>query len=219
MNTFRGSRRRALQYLSAGAVAGALPRVTRATAVWPPNIVFILADDLGYADLSCYGRRDYRTPQIDRLAAGGLKLTQAYSSSSVCSPTRCALATGRYQYRVPVGLEEPNTVKSELGLPPGHPTLASMLRARGYRTVLIGKWHLGNSPSVGPLRHGYDHFFGIHGGAADYFTHEHAAPANGKTDLYENEERIARQGYLTELLTAEALAEIERNAGRRHPSC
>jgi arylsulfatase A-like enzyme len=217
MNTFRGSRRRALQYLSAGAVASALPGITRAAAERPPNIVFIMADDLGYADLSCYGRRDYRTPHLDRLAAAGLKLTQAYSNSSVCSATRCGLATGRYQYRLPVGLEEPNTVKSELGLPAAHPTLASLLRASGYRTALIGKWHLGNNPSLGPLRHGYDHFFGIHGGAADYFTHENAVPASGKTDLYENEERVRRQGYLTELLTAEALAEIGRNAGKRQP--
>jgi arylsulfatase A-like enzyme len=204
--------------LSAGAVASVLPRVGGAASTRPPNIVFILADDLGFADLSCYGRRDYQTPQIDRLAASGLKLTQAYSNSSVCSPTRCALATGRYQYRLEAGLPEPIPAKADgLGLPAGHPTLATLLRARGYRTALIGKWHLGNEPQQGPLRHGYDHFFGLHGGAADYFTHEFATPPTGNPDLFENEQRIRRQGYLTELLTAEALKEIERNAKKRQP--
>ncbi len=218
MNPFRRTRRRALQYLSAGAAASILPRLTGASSTRPPNVVFILADDLGYADLSCYGRRDYQTPQIDRLAGSGIKLTQAYSNSSVCSPTRCALATGRYQYRLEVGLEEPIRFKAgDAGLPEGHPTLASLFRARGYRTALIGKWHLGGDPEHGPLRHGYDHFFGVHGGAADYFTHEFTAPATGTSDLFENEQRVRRQGYLTELLTAEAQAEIERNARRKQP--
>jgi arylsulfatase A-like enzyme len=212
------SRRRALQYLSAGAAGAVWSRGGTAAPTRPPNIVFILADDLGYADLSCYGRRDYQTPQIDRLAARGLKLTQAYSNSSVCSPTRCALATGRYQYRLEAGLPEPIPAKADdLGLPPGHPTIASLLRQRGYRTALIGKWHLGNEPQNGPRRHGYDHFFGVHGGAADYFTHEFATPAAGNPDLFEDEQRIRRQGYLTELLTAEALTEIERNARKRQP--
>ncbi len=218
MNPFRRSRRRTLQYLTAGAASSVLPRGAGAGTARSPNVVFILADDMGYADLSCYGRRDYKTPQIDRLAAGGLKLTQAYSNSSVCSPTRCALATGRYQYRLRVGLEEPVPFKSgDLGLPAGHPTIASLFRARGYRTALIGKWHLGADPEHGPLRAGYEHFFGLHGGAIDYFAHETVMPATGKLDLYENEQRVQRHGYLTELLTAEALAEIERNARKRQP--
>ncbi len=218
MNPFRRSRRRALQYLSAGAVGSVLPRGAGASTTRPPNVVFILADDLGFADLSCYGRRDYQTPQIDRLAAGGLKLTQAYSNSSVCSPTRCALATGRYQYRLAVGLEEPIRFKArDAGLPAGHPTLASLFRALGYRTALIGKWHLGGDPGQGPLRHGYEHFYGVHGGAADYYTHEFTAPPTGTSELFENEQRVRHHGYLTELLTSEALAEIERNAAKRQP--
>jgi len=108
-------------------------------ALLPPNIVFILADDLGYADLSCYGRRDYQTPHIDRLAAEGVRFTQAYANSAVCSATRTALITGRYQYRLAVGLEEPLTASSRqrnVGLPREHPTLPSRLKRAG--TIISG---------------------------------------------------------------------------------
>lgn len=215
--TRRHTRRRALQYLGAGAAGSVLPRMVGAATERPPNILFILADDLGYADIGSFGHRERHTPNIDRLATDGLKLTQSYSNSSVCTPTRCALATGRYQYRFPIGLQEPNAHDSTLGLPEGHPTLASLLRDRGYRTALVGKWHLGNHPELGPRRHGYDHFFGIHGGAADYFTHEFRVPATGNTELFKNEERAKELGYLTDLLTAEASAEIDRNARSKRP--
>ena len=119
----------------------------------PPNIVYIMADDLGYADLSCYGRRDYKTPNIDGIAAGGMKFTQAYANSAVCSATRTALITGRYQYRIPVGLDEPIGMR-DIGLPPEHPTLPSLLKKAGYETMLIGKWHLGNMPNYGPRKAG-----------------------------------------------------------------
>src|SRR5207244_12617524 len=106
------------ELLLAGAGAFALTTAARAGAASPPNIVFIMADDMGYADLSCYGRRDFTTPNIDRLAAGGMKFTQAYANSSVCSATRTALITGRYQYRLPVGLEEPlSPSRRAIGLP------------------------------------------------------------------------------------------------------
>src|ERR1700746_1678946 len=100
-----------------------------AQSAQPPNIVFIMADDLGYADLSCYGRRDYTTPNVDRLAAEGMKFLQAYANSAVCSATRTALITGRYQYRLPVGLAEPlPATATNVGLPPEHPTLPSLLK-------------------------------------------------------------------------------------------
>src|SRR5215467_1788644 len=106
-----------------------------------PNFLFILADDLGYADVSCYGRPDYKTPNIDRLAAEGLRFTQAYANSAVCTASRVALMTGRYQYRLAVGLEEPlrTAASRKLGLPPGHPTLPSILKQIGYHTALVGK--------------------------------------------------------------------------------
>src|SRR5436190_10192522 len=93
----------------------------------PPNIIFILADDLGYADVSCYGRRDFTTPNIDRIAAEGMRFTQAYANSAVCTASRVALITGRYQYRLALGLEEPLRTAGtrKLGLPPDHPTLPS----------------------------------------------------------------------------------------------
>src|SRR5215468_9199411 len=168
------SRRRFAQ-TTAGALALAgmgLDRTTWAQST-KPNIVFILADDLGYADVSCYGQRDYPTPNIDRLALEGVRFTQAYANSSVCSATRTALITGRYQYRLPVGLEEPigAATPKDIGLPPSHPTLPSLLRQAGYGTTLVGKWHLGFLPDFSPLKSGYDHFFGIFGGAADYFNH------------------------------------------------
>ena len=121
-----------------------------------PNIVFILADDLGFADVSCYGQRDYTTPNIDRLALEGTRFTQAYSNSPDCSATRTALITGRYQYRLPVGLEEPiaPTTPKDIGLPPSHPTLPSLLRKAGYNTTLVGKWHLGLLPDFSPLKSG-----------------------------------------------------------------
>ena len=126
-----------------------------------PNIVFIMADDLGFADLSCYGRPDYKTPNIDRLAAQGIRFTQAYANSAVCTATRVALITGRYQYRLPVGLEEPLASPARnIGLPPDHPTLPSLLKKAGYGTMLIGKWHLGWLPDYSPLKSGYDHFYG-----------------------------------------------------------
>lgn len=105
-----------------------------------PNIVFILADDLGWADLGVYGATDFKTPHLDRLAAQGVRFNQAYANSAVCSATRIALITGRYQYRLQAGLEEPLARHgAQLGLPADHPTLPSLLKQAGYDTALIGK--------------------------------------------------------------------------------
>jgi arylsulfatase A-like enzyme len=186
-----------------------------------PNIVFILADDLGYADVSCYGQRDYTTPNIDRLAIEGLRFTQAYANSSVCSATRTALATGRYQMRLPVGLEEPVNASTpkNIGLPPSHPTLPSLLKKVGYATSLVGKWHLGYLPDFSPLKSGYDHFFGIFSGAADYFNHGADAARSGTEagQLYEEEVPVERHGYMTNLLGDRAVQTIEGYARSKEP--
>ena len=133
-----------------------------------PNFVFILADDLGYADLGCYGGRSRCSPELDRMAAEGLRFTNGYSNSPVCSPTRFALMTGRWQYRLRAGNDEPIASRHRgdpvLGLPPEHPTLASLLRDAGYATALVGKWHLGFLPHFGPLKSGYEEFFGAMSG-------------------------------------------------------
>ena len=180
----------------------------------PPNIVFILADDLGYADLSCYGRRDFKTPNIDRLATEGARFLQAYANSAVCSATRCALITGRYQYRLRLGLEEPLRDSTEIGLPSEHPTLPSLLRAKGYGTTLVGKWHLGFLPKFGPLASGYDRFFGLRGGAIDYFSHR---DPNGQEDLWSGDVPAHLSGYSTTLFGDEAVRTIDRYARTRQP--
>lgn len=211
------------EFLASSAAALAAARQTSAAQRRPsverPNVVFILADDLGWGDLSCYGRPDYRTPNLDRLASEGVRFTNAYSASPVCTPTRVAFATGRYPQRTPVGLEEPlawqrnlRAQKRDPGLPPEHPTVASLLKAAGYRTALVGKWHMGYLPKYGPVKSGYEEFFGIMSGAADFFTHRDAF---GENDLFEMEVPVERAGYMTDLLTERAVQYITRRREER----
>ena len=180
----------------------------------PPNIVFIMADDLGYADLSCYGRREFTTLNIDRIAERGVRLTQGYANSAVCSATRLALITGRYQYRLRLGLEEPLAGNTDVGLPPEHPTFPSLLRGAGYGTTLIGKWHLGFLPKFGPLKSGYDHFFGFRSGAVDYYSHRNPRQQH---DLWEEDVEVHQVGYVTELLGARALDTVNAYARASRP--
>ena len=187
-----------------------------------PNVIYIVADDLGFADLGCYGGREAEfgpvSPQLDALAANGVRFTQGYSNSPVCSPTRFALMTARYQYRLRGAAEEPINSKSRgsatLGLPPEHPTLPSLLRDAGYRTALIGKWHLGYLPNFGPLRSGYEEFFGPTSGGVDYFTH---CDSSGNHDLCFGEEEQHHEGYLTDLLSRRAVDYVERMAQQPAP--
>jgi len=180
-----------------------------------PNILMIVADDLGYADLGCYGQFDFETPHLDRLAREGVLFTQGYANSCLCTNTRVALITGRWQYRFSLGIAEPlrhaDRHKPGMGLPPDHPTLPGLLREAGYSTALIGKWHLGAVPQHGPLRSGYDSFYGISGGHAGYFTHLGEA---GEPDLYEGDATVDEQGYLTDLLSDRAVGCV-RDAARR----
>lgn len=169
-----------------------------------PNIIFIMADDLGYADLSCYGRREYKTPNIDSLAEQGLRFTNGYANSAVCSATRTGLITGRYQYRFPIGLEEPLAL-APVGLEPDVLTMPSELKKLGYETSLVGKWHLGMLPDYGPLRSGYDHFYGIRTGGVDYYTHESV----GFKDFWDGDVPAEDVGYLTELLGDRAVEQID----------
>jgi arylsulfatase A-like enzyme len=175
-----------------------------------PNIVYMMADDMGYADLSCYGRKDYETPNLDRLCSQGIKFMNAYANAPVCTPTRVALFTGRYPARVPVGLHEPldwNHIDSSVGLSASHPSISSLLKKAGYETYLVGKWHLGFGPKYSPVKHGFDEFLGFHGGAIDYVSH---TDASGNNDLYENDKLITREGYITDILTERAVDIIKR---------
>ncbi|MEZ5651055.1 MAG: sulfatase-like hydrolase/transferase [Burkholderiaceae bacterium] len=188
----------------------------------PTNLIFILADDLGYADLGCTGARDGRgqpvdtSPNLDRMAAAGLRFTNGYSNSPVCSPTRFALITGRWQYRLRGGAEEPlagSAVGDKvLGISPEHPTLPSLLRDAGYATALAGKWHLGYPPHFGPRKSGYEEFFGFHAGGVDYFSF---MTPRGKRDLWRNEDPSEAEGYLTDLISDAAVEFVARqNADR-----
>jgi arylsulfatase A-like enzyme len=180
----------------------------------PPNIIFILADDLGYADVSCYGRRDFTTPNIDRIAARGMRFLQGYANSAVCSATRLALITGRYQYRLRLGLEEPLSGNPEVGLPPEHPTLPSLLKRAGYGTSLIGKWHLGALPKFGPLKSGYDHFFGFRASSVDYFSHINPLQRH---DLWDQDVEVHQVGYLTDQLGVRAVDAVNSYAKSGQP--
>jgi arylsulfatase A-like enzyme len=208
------TRRSLLRGAACGAVAlaSAADHAFAQAVSGPPNIVFIMADDLGYADVGCYGRPDIATPNIDGLAARGTRFLQAYANSAVCSATRTALITGRYQYRLPIGLEEPLTGR-DVGLPPEQPTLPSLLKTAGYQTALVGKWHLGLLPKFGPLKSGYDHFYGFRGGAVDYYRHG----SNQKDDLWDDDVQVHQMGYLTDLLGSRAVEVVNGFAKSGRP--
>lgn len=192
-----------------------------------PNLVIILADDLGWGDLSLNGAPDISTPHIDSLARDGVRFTQSYSNAPECSPTRCALLTGRYQQRVgglecAIGVGDTGRYdeaawlqsRGELGLPPADATLAPSLAKAGYDTALFGKWHLGYREKFLPVRQGFHEFFGILGGAADYYTHEEPNEGRGQKPLYLNETRVDRAGNLTDLFAEAALEWLGRRRSR-----
>ncbi|MET4641016.1 arylsulfatase A-like enzyme [Streptomyces atratus] len=172
-----------------------------------PNILFILGDDLGWADLSSYGSPHIRTPNLDRLGRQGVRFTDAYSGSATCSPTRFSLYTGRYPGRTKGGLAEPIADRS-VGLEPTHPTLASLLRGVGYATALIGKWHCGYLPDYSPTKSGWDEFFGNFGGALEYYSKLGLA---GEYDLYEGDAEYKDLRYYTRILTERASEYVQRD--------
>jgi len=176
-----------------------------------PNVVLVMMDDLGYGDIGSYGGPDAKTPNLDRLARDGVRLTNAYANGAVCTPTRAALISGRYQQRV--GLEwvlEGSPADEHLGLPVTGTSLPALLKATGYATGLVGKWHLGFRKEFSPNAHGFDEFFGFLGGAHDYYRHQ---SADGSPDLYENGEPLQTSpGYLTDEITRRAAGFIDRHA-------
>jgi arylsulfatase A-like enzyme len=180
-----------------------------------PNIVIFIMDDLGYGDVGSYGAPDARTPNIDRLAREGVKLTDFYANHANCSPTRTAFITGRYQQRY--GIESPLRHDDSRHLPPSATSLPRLLKNAGYATGLIGKWHLGAEAASGPNRHGFDEFWGFRRGAVDYYTHNVATTAAVKLDtpihdLYHNEEPTTSTTYLTDEITRRAEAFIRHRA-------
>ena len=190
-----------------------------AAAAWPPpnanaaqrqpNSVFIYADDLGYGDLGCYGATAIKTPNLDRMAAEGLRLTNFYSVSPVCTPSRAALMTGRYAARM--GIQQmrlPNvlTYQDKTGLPVDETTVASALKAHGYATAAIGKWHLGHVAPYRPIDHGFDYYFGI-----PYSNDMQPSILMRNGDVIE---QPVKQETLTLRYTQEAVSFIERSKGK-----
>ena len=174
------------------------------------NVVLIVSDDQGYADISCYPHPDeVSTPNIDRLAAEGARLTNGYASCPVCAPTRAGILTGRYQQRF--GFY--TAADSRAGLPRSETTLADLLRDAGYATGVFGKWHLGYEPHFRPLKRGFDNFYGFLGhGGHDYFD---LSITDEVTSIYRDGHPIDDSGYLTRNITREAIAFIERNRDRQ----
>ncbi|HEV3384005.1 MAG TPA: sulfatase-like hydrolase/transferase [Gemmata sp.] len=193
-----------------GTKAGPKPkyRTMSSEARKHPNILLILVDDLGYGDLGCYGSKDIRTPNIDRLSKEGVRLTDCYSAAAVCSPTRAALITGRYPQRS--GFEWViDYNEKDRGLKATDTSLPRLLKKGGYATGLFGKWHLGYKAEFGPNAHGFDDFFGFPSADLDYYSHK---DANGDPGLYSNTKLIQENGYLTDLITDRSTAFLKKNA-------
>lgn len=209
-------------FITASLLAGQLSAVPAETAGGKPNIVLILADDLGYGSLGCYGNSKVKTPNIDGLAAGGLRLTDFHSNGAMCSPTRAALMTGRYQQRCewvadgelsPVfHAQRQDNLKQRWawGISTREITIPQLLRQSGYRTALIGKWHLGYDEKFHPMNYGFDEFRGCVGGNVDYHTHV-AGYGKKELDWWKDREIEKESGYTTDLLTRHACDFIERN--------
>jgi len=183
---------------------------TAAPATRMPNIVWIMPDDLGYGDLGSYGGKDFPTPNIDRIAAEGVRLTSFYAASPVCTPSRGCALTGRYPDRL--GLS--GALMGKGGMESGVVTLAEVLKAAGYATGLVGKWHLGYGDGLLPNDQGFDAFYGFRGGKIDYFNHTDTAQKvegseQGKHDFYENKTEIFPEGYATALFTRRAVQFVE----------
>jgi arylsulfatase A len=175
----------------------------------PPNIIFIYADDMGYGDLGAFGAKAIKTPNLDRMAAEGLKLTSFYSVSPVCTPSRAALLTGRYAARMGIQnmhLSNVLTFQDTTGLPIDETTIATALKARGYATACIGKWHLGHLAPHRPIDHGFDSYFGI-----PYSNDMQPSMLKRMDEIIE---QPVQQETLTARYTAEAIAFIERNRDR-----
>ena len=199
-------------------VIALMPALTLRVAAQPrPNIILIVADDLGYGDLGSYGAPDIKTPNLDRLAREGVRLTDFYANAPVCTPTRAGLMSGRYQQRV--RLERPIETNAatpatglDIGLPATGRSLPQILKNAGYATGLIGKWHLGFKPEFQPNRHGFDYFWGYLAGYIDWYAH---VRGDGQPDLWENATAVQHQGYLDHELTKRAVTFIGDHAS--HP--
>ncbi len=173
-----------------------------------PNIIIILADDLGYGDLACYGHPEHLSPNLDKMATEGILFTDFHSNGAVCSPTRAALLSGQYQQKVGIEAVVHATKFRHTGLNPGTFTIASYLKSLGYDTGISGKWHLGYDTAYSPLNYGFDYFKGYVSGNVDYHSHIDGA---GNYDWWSQKDTIEEIGYSTDLITSYALSFIEEH--------
>jgi arylsulfatase A-like enzyme len=197
-------RRDFIRIVGAGAAAPLWPALARGMGgdSRHPNIVLILADDLGYGDLSCYGNDVIKTPNLDSLAKSGMKFTDFHSNGPVCSPTRAALLTGRYQQRTGIEAVITATKDREMGMALNEVTFAEVLKPLGYATAIFGKWHLGYQPRFSPVQQGFDVFQGYVSGNIDYQSHIDQA---GYEDWWEGTGKNPEEGYTTHLITDDAV--------------
>lgn len=173
-----------------------------------PNIIIILLDDAGYADFGYMGSKDLETPQIDKLAASGVAFTDFHVSSTVCSPSRAGLITGRYQQRFGY---ECNIPPRGLGLDPAEITIAEALKDQGYNTYVVGKWHLGNDPVFHPNNHGFDEFYGFLEGGRSYFPDPVLDQPRNHRAILHNRSQVKFEGYLTDVFTDWAIKYIKES--------
>ena len=189
---------------------------TSATAADRPNILVIVADDLGYADIGVHGGESVPTPNIDALAGSGIRCTNGYVSCPYCSPTRAGFLTGRYQTRFGHEFNPHVGDETKLGLPLDQRTIADHLKSAGYATSLIGKWHQGFSPAHHPQSRGFEEFFGFLVGGHNFILHKEAEPMFGSAHshdlIYRGREVQRLDGYTTDLFTDEAIRSMDRRA-------
>ena len=174
-----------------------------------PNIVLIMADDLGYGDIGCFGSDFINTPVLDKMASEGIRFTDYHSNGAVCSPTRAALMTGNYQQRSGIeGVVYAALDKRTVGISQTEKTIAEYLKEAGYKTGIFGKWHLGYKPEYNPTFHGFDEFYGYISGNVDYISHRDGV---GLFDWWHNTDTCFDEGYVTDLITDRALEFIENS--------
>ncbi|MDF2958719.1 MAG: sulfatase [Paenibacillus sp.] len=179
-----------------------------------PNFIVIYCDDLGYGDLGCYGSKHVKTPHLDQLASQGVKLTNWYSNSPVCSPSRASLLTGKYPIKAGVSTILPGKRNQVNGLQQSEKTMAAVFREHGYHTALFGKWHLGTAADSRPNVHGFEEFYGFLAGCVDYYSHIFywGKNVNPVHDLWHNEQEVWNDGrYLTEVITEKTVEYIARH--------
>ena len=187
----------------------------------PPNFLVIVTDDQGIGDVGCYGHPEVRTPNLDRLAASGVRFTQWYANAPICSASRAAIMTGKYPDRAGVKGALPSSPAWDVaGLQAGEKTFPRLLRDRGYRTAAFGKWHLGSAPQSRPMAQGFDDFFGWYSGWLDAYSHRYyqlgAAPGMIFHDLWRNETEVFEEpAYMTELLGREAQSFLARQTAQQ----